>query len=37
MQTLPPRAAFLAYAEKLISRDAYQRAVAKDEALLGAR
>lgn len=37
LQTLPPRAAFLAYAERLISRDAYQRAVAKDEALLGAR
>lgn len=36
LQTLPPRAAFLAYAEKLTSRDAYKRAVAKDEALLGA-
>ncbi|MFL1512773.1 glutathione S-transferase family protein [Pseudomonas prosekii] len=34
--TLPPRAAFLAYAKKLTSRDAYKRAVAKDEALLGA-
>lgn len=34
MQTLPPRAAFLAYAEKLTRRDAYQRAVAKDQALL---
>ncbi|WP_222944212.1 glutathione S-transferase family protein [Pseudomonas sp. N40(2020)] len=34
--TLPHRAAFLAYAEKLMSRDAYKRAVAKDEALLGA-
>lgn len=37
LQTLPPRAAFLAYAQKLTSRDAYNRAVAKDEALLGAR
>lgn len=27
LNTLPPRAAFLAYAEKLISRDAYKRAV----------
>lgn len=34
--TLPPRAAFLAYAKKLMSRDAYKRAVAEDEALLGA-
>ncbi len=33
--TLPPRAAFLAYAQKLTNRDAYQRAVAKDQALLG--
>lgn len=33
--TLPPRAVFLAYAEKLTNRDAYKRAVAKDEALLG--
>lgn len=33
--TLPHRPAFLAYAGKLISRDAYKRAVAKDEALLG--
>jgi len=32
--TLPPRAAFLAYAEKLTNRDAYKRAVAQDEALL---
>ncbi|WP_219854711.1 glutathione S-transferase family protein [Pseudomonas japonica] len=37
LQTLPHRPAFLAYAEKLMSRDAYKRAVAKDEALLGAR
>lgn len=36
MQTLPPRAAFLAYAEKLTRRDAYKRAVAKDQALLDA-
>lgn len=36
MQTLPPRAAFLVYAEKLTRRDAYQRAVAKDQALLDA-
>lgn len=36
LQTLPHRAAFLAYAEKLTSRDAYKRAMAKDEALLGA-
>ena len=36
MQTLPPRAAFLAYAEKLTRRDAYQRAVAKDQAVLDA-
>lgn len=34
LNTLPHRAAFLAYAEKLMSRDAYKRAVAKDEALL---
>ncbi|MBF6029696.1 glutathione S-transferase family protein [Pseudomonas sp. P115] len=34
--TLPHRAAFLAYAEKLMGRDAYKRAVAKDAALLGA-
>ncbi|WP_218222368.1 glutathione S-transferase family protein [Pseudomonas sp. Irchel 3H7] len=36
LQTLPPRAAFLAYAEKLTSRDAFKRAVAKDQELLGA-
>ncbi|WP_350601512.1 glutathione S-transferase N-terminal domain-containing protein [Pseudomonas sp. 65/3-MNA-CIBAN-0223] len=36
MQTLPPRAAFLAYAEKLTRRDAYQSAVAKDQAVLDA-
>lgn len=36
MQTLPPRPAFLAYAEKLTRRDAYTRAVAKDQALLDA-
>jgi hypothetical protein len=35
LQTLPHRAAFLAYAQKLMNRDAYKRAVAKDEALLG--
>jgi len=34
--TLPPRAAFLAYAEKLMNRDAYKQAVAKDELLLAA-
>ncbi|WP_236303679.1 glutathione S-transferase family protein [Pseudomonas lurida] len=34
--TLPHSAAFLAYAEKLMGRDAYKRAVAKDAALLGA-
>ena len=34
LQTLPARGAFLAYAETLMSRDAYKRAVAKDEALL---
>lgn len=37
MQTLPPRPAFLAYAEKLMNRTAYGRAVVKDEALLMAR
>lgn len=37
LNTLPPRAAFLDYAEKLTSRDAFKRAVAKDEALLGAK
>ncbi|MCF7554066.1 glutathione S-transferase family protein [Pseudomonas petrae] len=37
MNTLPPRAAFLAYARKLTHRDAYKRAAAKDEALLVAR
>ncbi|VVM48721.1 glutathione S-transferase family protein [Pseudomonas fluorescens] len=36
MNTLPPRAAFLAYAEKLTGRDAYKRAAAKDQALLAA-
>lgn len=36
LQTLPPRAAFLAYVEKLTSRDGFKRAVAKDEALIGA-
>jgi glutathione S-transferase len=36
MNTLPPRAAFLAYAEKLTGRDSYKRAAAKDEALLAA-
>lgn len=34
LNTLPHRPAFLGYAEKLMSRDAYKRAVAKDEALL---
>lgn len=34
LNTLPPRPAFLAYAQKLMSRDAYKQAVAKDEALL---
>ncbi|CAM3746238.1 Glutathione S-transferase [Pseudomonas reidholzensis] len=34
LQTLPPRPAFLAYAEKLMSRDAFKRAVTKDEMLL---
>lgn len=37
MKTLPPKAAFLAYAQKLTHRDAYKRAAAKDEALLVAR
>ena len=37
MKTLPPRAAFLAYAQKLTHRDAYTRAAAKDEAVLVAR
>lgn len=36
MNTLPPKAAFLAYAGKLTGRDAYKRAAAKDETLLGA-
>ncbi len=35
MNTLPPRAAFLAYAQKLTHRDAYKRAAAKDQALPG--
>lgn len=34
LQTLPPRDAFLAYAGKLTQREAYQRAVAKDDELL---
>jgi glutathione S-transferase len=34
LRTLPPREAFLAYAGKLVTRDAYKRAVAKDEELL---
>lgn len=33
LQTLPPRDAFLAYAGRLTTRDAYKRAVAKDEEL----
>jgi glutathione S-transferase len=36
LQTLPPRAAFIAYVEKLTRRDAFKRAVAKDQKLLGA-
>lgn len=35
LQTLPPREAFLAYAERLVTRDAYKRAVRKDEELVG--
>jgi glutathione S-transferase len=31
LQTLPPREAFLAYAEKLVMRGIYKRAMAKDE------
>jgi glutathione S-transferase len=34
LQTLPKREAFLAYAGKLMAREAYQRAVAKDQTLL---
>lgn len=34
LQALPPRDAFLAYAGKLVTRDAYKRAVAKDDELL---
>jgi glutathione S-transferase len=34
LQTLPPRDAFLSYAARLTTREAYVRAVAKDEALL---
>ena len=34
LQTLPPRETFLAYAGRLTTREAYARAVAKDEALL---
>ena len=34
LQTLPPRDAFLSYAGRLTTREAYVRAVAKDEALL---
>ncbi len=34
LQTLPPRQAFLDYVNKLVSREAYQRAVAKDNKLL---
>lgn len=34
LQTLPPKAAFLAYAGKLMARDAYKRAVMKDNELL---
>jgi glutathione S-transferase len=33
LQTLPPREAFLTYAGHLTTREAYRRAVAKDEAL----
>jgi glutathione S-transferase len=34
LQTLPPRDAFLSYASRLITRETYVRAVAKDDALL---
>lgn len=34
LQTLPPSEAFLAYARQLATRDAYKRAVARDEELL---
>jgi len=34
LKTLPPREAFLAYVEKLVTRDAYKRAAARDEKLL---
>ncbi|WP_320201972.1 glutathione S-transferase family protein [Agrobacterium sp. rho-13.3] len=34
LRTLPPREAFLSYAGRLITRDAYKRAAAKDEELL---
>lgn len=34
LQTLPPRQAFLEYAGRLIERDGYKRAVAKDDALI---
>ncbi|QBI05366.1 glutathione S-transferase [Pseudoduganella albidiflava] len=34
LETMPPRDAFLAYAGKLTARDAYKRAVTKDNALL---
>ena len=36
LQTLPNRQAFVDYAQKLMTRPAYQRAVAKDNQLLGA-
>jgi glutathione S-transferase len=34
LKTLPPREAFLAYAGRLTTREAYARAVAKDQALI---
>lgn len=37
LQTLPPREAFLAYAEKLVMRGIYKRAMAKDEEPLAQR
>jgi glutathione S-transferase len=37
LQTLPPREAFLAYAEKLVMRGIYKHAMAKDEESLAQR